>query len=92
MDCINCVENAVDNMLKIVNTYLLNKTRPEKFRRDYKFSEKIKNDNPINNNINNLNNSVKCHCPMGTIIFFLLQSVSAFGKKGAISFPERKQI
>jgi len=25
----------------------LNKTRPEKFRRDYKFPETIKDDNPI---------------------------------------------
>ncbi len=61
MGCINRDKNAVNNMLKIVNTYLLNKTRPEKFRRDYKFPEKIRDDNPINNNINNLNNSVKCH-------------------------------
>ena len=28
-------------MIKIVNTYLLNKTQPEKFRRDFKFPEKI---------------------------------------------------
>jgi hypothetical protein len=35
MGCINRDENAVNNMIKIVNTYLLNKTRPEKFRRDY---------------------------------------------------------
>jgi len=35
MGCINRDENAVNNLLKIVNTYLLNKTRPEKFRRDY---------------------------------------------------------
>jgi len=58
MGCINRDENAVNNMIKIVNTYLLNKTRPEKFRRDYKFSEKIKDDNPI---IISINNSVKCH-------------------------------
>ena len=56
--CINRDENAVNNMIKIVNTYLLNKTRPEKFRRDYKFPEKIKDDNPI---IISINNSVKCH-------------------------------
>jgi len=42
MGCINRDENAVNNMIKIVNTYLMNKTRPEKFKRDYKFSEKIK--------------------------------------------------
>ena len=47
MGCINRDENAVNNMIKIANTYLLNKTRPEKFRRYYKFPEKIKNDNPI---------------------------------------------
>jgi hypothetical protein len=58
MGCINRDENAVNNMIKIVNTYLLNKTRPEKFRKDYKFPEKIKDDNPI---IIGINNSVKCH-------------------------------
>jgi hypothetical protein len=58
MGCINRDENAVNNMIKIVNTYLLNKTRPEKFRRDYKFSETIKDGNPI---IISINNSVKCH-------------------------------
>ena len=76
MGCINRDENAVNNMIKIVNTYLLNKTRPlrfcrnvqledeilhpwpEKFRKDYKFSEKIKDDNPI---IIGINNSVKCY-------------------------------
>ena len=57
MGCINRDENAVNNMIKIVNTYLVNKTRPEKFRRDYKFPEKIKNGNPIIS----INNSVKCH-------------------------------
>lgn len=58
MGCINRDENAVNNMIKIVNTYLLNKTRQEKFRRDYKFPEKIKDGNPI---IIGINNSVKCH-------------------------------
>ena len=57
MGCINRDENAVNNMIKIVNTYLMNKTRPEKFRRDYKFPETIKDDNPIID----INNSVKCH-------------------------------
>jgi len=47
----------VNNIIKIVNTYLLNKTRPEKFRRDYKFLKTIKDDNPIIG----INNSVKCH-------------------------------
>jgi hypothetical protein len=57
MGCINRDENAVNNMIKIVNTYLVNKTRPEKFRRDYKFPDKIKDGNPIIS----INNSVKCH-------------------------------
>jgi hypothetical protein len=57
MVCINRDENAVNNMIKIVNTYLLNKTRPEKFRRDYKFPEEIKDGNPIISD----NNSVKYH-------------------------------
>ena len=38
LGCINRDENAVNNMIKIVNSYLLDKTRPEKFRRDYKMS------------------------------------------------------
>ena len=58
MGCINRDANAVNNMIKIVLLYIENKTRPEKFRRDYKFSEKIKDDNPI---IIGINNSVKCH-------------------------------
>ena len=36
LGCINRDENAVNNMIKIVNSYLVDKTRPEKFRRDYK--------------------------------------------------------
>lgn len=43
MGFINRNENAVNNMIKIVNTYLLNKTRPEKIRRDYKLPEKKDN-------------------------------------------------
>ena len=39
MGCVNRDENAVNNMIKIVNTFIKDKTRPEKFRRDYKFSE-----------------------------------------------------
>lgn len=35
MGCINSDENTVNNMIKIVNIYLSNKTRPEKFKRDY---------------------------------------------------------
>ncbi len=58
MGCINRDENAVNNMIKIVNTYLMNKTRPEKFRRDYKFPKTIKDDKPV---IIGINNSVKCH-------------------------------
>ena len=77
MGCINRDENAVNNMIKIVNTYLLNKTRPEKFRRDYKCQSRIedsrleiifmnKNNFPEkikddNPIIISINNSVKCH-------------------------------
>ena len=53
MGCINRDENAVNNMIKIVNQYLQNKDRPEKFKRSYKFPDEIKDDNP--NNV-----SVKC--------------------------------
>ena len=56
MGCINRDMNAVNNMVKIVKTYLTDKTRPEKFKRDYKFPEEIKDDNPIISN-----NSVKYH-------------------------------
>jgi hypothetical protein len=42
MGCINRDENAVNNMIKIINTYVLNKTRPERFQ----ISRKIKDDNP----------------------------------------------
>jgi hypothetical protein len=55
MGCINRDMNAVNNMYKIVQSYLIDKTRPEKFKRDYKFSDKIKNGNPI------IHNSVKYH-------------------------------
>ena len=74
MGCINRDMNAVNNMVKIVKTYLTDKTQPlrfrrnimldgvkhhqpEKFRRDYKFPEEIKDGNPIVSN----NNSVKYH-------------------------------
>ena len=46
MGCINRDENAVNNMVKIVKKYIEKKKRRLKFRRDYKFPEKIKNDNP----------------------------------------------
>ena len=55
MGCINRDMNAVNNMYKIVQSYLIDKTRPEKFKRDYKFSDEIKNGNPI------IHNSVKYH-------------------------------
>jgi hypothetical protein len=45
MGCINRDKNAVNNMIKIVKSFLINKTRPEKYRRDYKFPE-IKDGNP----------------------------------------------
>ena len=46
MGCINRDENAVNNMIKIIKLYLIDKTRPEKYRRCYKFPEIIKDDNP----------------------------------------------
>ena len=46
MGCINRDENAVNNMIKIIKSYLIDKTRPEKYRRCYKFHEIIKDDNP----------------------------------------------
>ena len=46
MGCINRDENAVNNMIKIIKSYLIDKTRPEKYRRSYKFPEIIKDDNP----------------------------------------------
>jgi hypothetical protein len=45
MGCINRDKNAVNNMIKITNSYLLNKTRPEKFKRSFKFPEEIKDNN-----------------------------------------------
>jgi hypothetical protein len=39
MGCVNRDENAVNNMIKIVNTFIKDKTRPERFRRDFKFPE-----------------------------------------------------
>jgi uncharacterized protein YrzB (UPF0473 family) len=39
MGCVNRDENAVNNMIKIVNTFIKDKSRPERFRRDYKFPE-----------------------------------------------------
>jgi hypothetical protein len=64
MGCINRDVNAVNNMIKIVSTYLKDKTRPEKFRRNYKLPDKTKDDNPIAKI-----NSVKCHYTLkGAII------------------------
>ena len=53
--CINRDLNAVNNMVKIVRSYLTDKTRPEKFKRTYKFQEEIKDANPTISN----NSSVK---------------------------------
>jgi hypothetical protein len=55
MGCINRDENAVNNMVKIVKSYIDKKERPEKFRREYKFSEKTKDDN-----LSNKITDVKC--------------------------------
>ena len=43
--CINRDENSVNNMLKIVEYYLEHKDRPEKFKRNFKFEEPIKDIN-----------------------------------------------
>ena len=41
--CINRDNNAVNNMIKLVDYYLQFKDRPEKFKRSYKFEQEIKN-------------------------------------------------
>jgi hypothetical protein len=41
--CINRDENAVNNMIKIVESYLKDKKRPEKYTRSYKFPDPKKN-------------------------------------------------
>jgi hypothetical protein len=46
MGCINRDENATNNMIKLVNYFLENKDRPQKFKRDFKFENEIKDDNP----------------------------------------------
>jgi hypothetical protein len=55
MGCINRDENAVNNMIKIINCFLVDKTRPEKYTRSYVFQKQTKDDNPV------LTDSVKCH-------------------------------
>ena len=40
MGCINRDENSVNNMIKIVNYYLLYKDRPSKFKRSFKLEDK----------------------------------------------------
>ena len=44
--CINRDENAVKNMIKIVESYLKDKSRPEKFKRSYKFPQTNKRSQP----------------------------------------------
>ena len=56
--CINRDENAVNNMIKLVKSYILNKTRPEKYKREYKFPDEIKDVNPKNSN-NLVSNVIK---------------------------------
>jgi len=46
MGCINRDENATNNMIKLVNYYLKNKDRPQKFKISFKFEGEIKDDNP----------------------------------------------
>jgi predicted transcriptional regulator YheO len=55
MGCINRDENAVNNMVKIVKTYIEKKERPEKYRREYKFTDEKKDDN-----LSNIITDVKC--------------------------------
>jgi hypothetical protein len=43
--CMNRDMNAVNNMIKLVKYFLVNKDRPEKYKRSYKF-ETIKDENP----------------------------------------------
>ena len=78
MGCINRDENAVNNMIKIIKSYLIDKTRPEKYRRSYKFPEIIKDDNP------NIVSVKYHHAWKGAIIFFSLLSVPFFSEKGVI--------
>ena len=42
MGCINRDKNTINNMIKIIKSYLIDKTRIEKYMRCYKFSEIIK--------------------------------------------------
>ena len=37
LGCIKRAENAANNMIKIVTSYLKDKSRPEKYKRSYKF-------------------------------------------------------
>jgi hypothetical protein len=53
--CINRDENAVNNMVKLVKTYIEKKERPEKYRREYKFTDEKKDDN-----LSNIITDVKC--------------------------------
>jgi hypothetical protein len=46
MGCINRDENSVNNMINLVKYYLEFKNRPDKFKRDYKFPDPIKDTNP----------------------------------------------
>jgi len=76
MGCINRDKNAVNNMIKIVNTYLLNKTRPLSFCRNVKLEDEILHPRPEKFRIDykfpetikddnpiiiGINNSVKLH-------------------------------
>lgn len=55
MGCINRDENAVNNMVKLVKIYIDKKERPEKYRREYKFTDEKKDDN-----LGNIITDVKC--------------------------------
>ena len=46
MVCINRDGNATNNMIKLVNYFLENKDRLQKFKRYFKFENEIQDDNP----------------------------------------------
>jgi len=60
--CINRDENAVNNMIKIVNHYLYKKERPLKYRRDYDL-EKGEIKKELKQKV--VTSSKKGHCKLG---------------------------
>ena len=86
--CINRDENAVNNMIKIVNTFIKDKTRPEKFRRDYKFLEEqeIKEESKIKKLVKKkifnwlANQDLSLKVILAQTILFLMQFLKFFQK------------